>query len=396
MARAFPTMGSLSGVSTSNPKPLTSALPKRGPQAMALTFCDTTVCISDPKILPKPAFPKWGPKAMKGVGYSKLSPTPQVAFNFSKEKTTAAVVKALEKLYEKTSASNKVFLMKRLFTMRMLENGSIVDHLNDFNDVTNQSESTGINFDDEIRALLFLCSLPDSWNKLVTTVSNSTISGTLTLNDVLSFVMNDETRRKTIGDGISSSTALSVKSKVDDNSKGKVEIKLSNGGILVLKDVRHIPKLQKTLISISGLDREGYFVAFGEKQWKVIKGSMVVARGERVGTLYTLSEDGQVPRTENSEVLDETTDTEIGSGDQQQVPETLNLRRSSRKLANFPIVVADLDQYSTSDDASVDSRAEDITQESKLEFSEDVDPQTLRPYPPTNSYPYNHATDHYQ
>ncbi|KAK3035140.1 hypothetical protein RJ639_032813 [Escallonia herrerae] len=71
--------------------------------------------------------------------------------------------------------------------------------------------------------------------------------------------------------------------------KGKVEIKLSNGGTLVLKDVRHIPELQKNLISVSGLDREGYFVPFGEKQWKVTKGSMVVARGERVGTLYTLS-----------------------------------------------------------------------------------------------------------
>ncbi|KAK2997398.1 hypothetical protein RJ639_024918 [Escallonia herrerae] len=71
--------------------------------------------------------------------------------------------------------------------------------------------------------------------------------------------------------------------------KRKVKIKLSNGGTLVLKDVRHISELQKNLISISGLDRKGYFMAFGEKQWKVIKGSMVVTRGERVGTLYTLS-----------------------------------------------------------------------------------------------------------
>ncbi|KAK2973815.1 hypothetical protein RJ640_002613 [Escallonia rubra] len=152
--------------------------------------------------------------------------------------------------------------------------------------------------------------------------------------------------------------------------KGKVKIKLSNGGTLILNDVRHIPELQKNLISVSGLDREGYFVAFGEKQWKVTKGSMVVARGERVGTLYTLlgtynhsislastenlrttlwhhrlghlsesdkeymeldePEDGQIPMIESPEVLDETTDTEIGAGDQQQVPETLNLRRSNR------------------------------------------------------------------
>ncbi|KAK3032819.1 hypothetical protein RJ639_035425 [Escallonia herrerae] len=70
--------------------------------------------------------------------------------------------------------------------------------------------------------------------------------------------------------------------------KGKVEINYQIG-TLVLKDVRHILELQKNRISVSGLDREGYFVAFGEKQWKVIKGSMVVARGERVGTVYTLS-----------------------------------------------------------------------------------------------------------
>ncbi|KAK2974678.1 hypothetical protein RJ640_026412 [Escallonia rubra] len=293
---------------------------------------------------------EWAILDRKALATVRLSLTPQVAFNISKEKTTAAVMKALEKLYEKPSASNKVFLMKKLFNMRMSENGSVVDHLNDFNGVTNQLESVSINFDDEIRALLFLCSLPDSWNNLVTTVSNSTISGTLTLNDVVSSVMNDEMRRKTIGDGISSSTALSVESRepkkkkgaggrqgddeganmvssnertyddlclsatVDDNSKvwyvdsgasihctphrdcfsdyvhgdyghvtvgngyrcsivgkGKVKIKLSNGGTLILNDVRHIPELQKNLISVSGLDREGYFVAFGEKQWKKIR-----------------------------------------------------------------------------------------------------------------------------
>ncbi|KAK3007788.1 hypothetical protein RJ639_014165 [Escallonia herrerae] len=103
--------------------------------------------------------------------------------------------------------------------MWMSENSFVVDHLNDFNDVTNQLESVCINFDDEIRALLFLCSLPDSWNNLVTTVSNSTISRTLTLNDVVSSVMNDEMRRKAIGDGISSNNALSVKSRGRLNNK---------------------------------------------------------------------------------------------------------------------------------------------------------------------------------
>jgi len=44
---------------------------------------------------------------------------------------------ALTKLYEKPSASNKVFLMKIFFNMKMSQGGCVADHLNEFNMVTN-------------------------------------------------------------------------------------------------------------------------------------------------------------------------------------------------------------------------------------------------------------------
>ena len=47
-----------------------------------------------------------------------------IAFNISKETTTEGMIKALAKLYEKPSASNKVFIMKHLFNMKMVEGGS--------------------------------------------------------------------------------------------------------------------------------------------------------------------------------------------------------------------------------------------------------------------------------
>ena len=38
------------------------------------------------------------------------------------------VMSALAKLYEKTLYSNKVFLMKHLFNMKMSEGGYVADH----------------------------------------------------------------------------------------------------------------------------------------------------------------------------------------------------------------------------------------------------------------------------
>jgi hypothetical protein len=55
------------------------------------------------------------------------------AFNISKEKTMKELMDTLVKLYEKILVSNKVFLMKRLFNMKMSEGESMVDHLNEFN-----------------------------------------------------------------------------------------------------------------------------------------------------------------------------------------------------------------------------------------------------------------------
>jgi hypothetical protein len=94
---------------------------------------------------------EWEVLDRKALGMIRLSLAASVAFNISKEKTTKELMDALDKLYEKPSTSNKVFLMKRLFNMKMSEGGSVADHLNEFNTVTNQLSSVKVDFDDEVR-----------------------------------------------------------------------------------------------------------------------------------------------------------------------------------------------------------------------------------------------------
>ncbi|GJS53481.1 hypothetical protein Tco_0626843 [Tanacetum coccineum] len=67
---------------------------------------------------------------------------------------------------------------------------------------------------------------------------------------------------------------------------GDVVLKTSFGTSWTLKDVRYIPGLKRRLISVGQLDEEGYHVGFGDQQWKVTKGSLVVAHGNKRGSLY--------------------------------------------------------------------------------------------------------------
>ena len=93
--------------------------------------------------------------------------------NVVKEKTTVHLMKALFSMYEKPSANYKMHLMKKLFNLNMTENASVAQHLNEFNTITNQLLFVKIDFDDEIRALIILASLPNSCEAMRMVVSNS-------------------------------------------------------------------------------------------------------------------------------------------------------------------------------------------------------------------------------
>ena len=68
--------------------------------------------------------------------------------------------------------------------------------------------------------------------------------------------------------------------------KGKVKINLQNGNHWLLHKVRHVPRLSRNLISVGQLDDEGCVVNFNDKNWKVSKGSLVVAKGVKAGILH--------------------------------------------------------------------------------------------------------------
>ncbi|RVW24170.1 Retrovirus-related Pol polyprotein from transposon TNT 1-94 [Vitis vinifera] len=250
-----------------------------------------------------------------------------------REKTTADLMKALSGMYEKSSANNKVHLMKKLFNLKMAENASVAQHLNEFNTITNQLSSVEIDFDDEIRALIVLASLPNSWEAMRMAVSNSTGKEKLKYNDIRDLILAEEIRRRDadqipeilieteanldqankynagiVGKQVTlkgnakalrrrmkmillilyrrgdfGKVYLADGSALDVVGLGDVRISLPNGSVWLLEKVRHIPDLRRNLISIGQLDDEGHAILFVGGTWKVTKGARVLACGRRLG-----------------------------------------------------------------------------------------------------------------
>ncbi|RVX19557.1 Retrovirus-related Pol polyprotein from transposon TNT 1-94 [Vitis vinifera] len=307
---------------------------------------------------------EWALLDRQVLGVIRLTLSRFVAHNVVKEKTITDLMKAWSGMYEKSSANNKVHLMKKLFNLKMVENASVAQHLNEFNTITNQLSSVEIDFDDEIRALIILASLPNSWKAMRMAVSNSMGKEKLKYNDIRDLIMDEEIRRRDAGETSGSGFALNLETRGKDNDRnsnrghfrrqckspkkkneddsanavteevhdalllavdsdfGKVyladgstldvvglrdvRISLPNGSVWLLEKVRHILDLRRNLISIGQLDDEGHAVLFVGGTWKVTKGARVLARGKKTGTLYMTS----CPR-DTIAVADASTDTSL-------------------------------------------------------------------------------------
>lgn len=69
---------------------------------------------------------------------------------------------------------------------------------------------------------------------------------------------------------------------------GTVRIKMYDGLVRTLTDVRHVPDLKKNLISLGTLDSNGCRFAAEGGVLKVVRASLVLMKGNKHGNLYIL------------------------------------------------------------------------------------------------------------
>ena len=346
---------------------------------------------------------QWNKMNRKTIGLIRSWIDQSVFHHVATETKAYALWHKLESMYERKTAQNKAFLIRKLVNSKFKDGNSVAEHLSDFQSLINQLSTMKMVIDDEMQALLLLSSLPDSWETLVVSLSNSAPNGKLTMDTVKDSLFNEEQRRR-------DTMVISAESQVfvaqsrgknkgrnspeDDKSRGRSRdrkevicfhcqkpghirrecrflkkeqskekdedkdsivylsdvdvaivcddkpkchvndwiidsgasfhatsrgeiftsyssgdfghVRMGNGsaskiiGIgdicletnsgcrLMLREVRHVPDIRFNLISAGKLDENGYKSYFGEGQWKLTKGSLVVTRGKKVNTLYTM------------------------------------------------------------------------------------------------------------
>lgn len=123
-------------------------------------------------------------------------------------------------MYEMASTLNKVFIMKRLYNLKMKEGGIVSNHLNNFNTLVSQLISMGINLDSEMKTILLLCSLPKSWEGVLM-ATNTSVAAKRKLNfdDVAGTLLGKDMRRKNQESPSSDSLIMVSRGRPQDRGK---------------------------------------------------------------------------------------------------------------------------------------------------------------------------------
>lgn len=125
--------------------------------------------------------------------------TDSILLNVSSEDTAYKIWRKIGEIYQTKSLSNKLYLKRCLYSLKMKDGESIAENLNAFNLIISQLASIDVKIEDEDKCILLICSLPESWEKLVIAITSG--GAEPKLDTIIPILLLEEMRRKTMRSG---------------------------------------------------------------------------------------------------------------------------------------------------------------------------------------------------
>jgi hypothetical protein len=157
---------------------------------------------------------EWEDIDAKALSTIRLCLADDVLFNIIGDDTTSSLWSKLESLYMTKSLTSRIYLKRQLYSLRMKEGTKVANHLNNFNTLIVQLTSMEVKFEDEDKAITLLCSLPESWDNLVTSINFSS-KDVLDYDFVVGALLAEEMRRKSSQE-TSTSEAMLVRGRTKE------------------------------------------------------------------------------------------------------------------------------------------------------------------------------------
>ena len=126
----------------------------------------------------------------------------------------------MSETYEKKVASTKMYLIRRLYNLRIKDSDSVQAHLNEYEGLSSQISSQGTTIEDELRAMILMSNFPSSLETFVTTMWNASTTA-IKYSEVTSAILTEVARRKSFAKD-SAEEAYIVQGSIDrSNNRGR-------------------------------------------------------------------------------------------------------------------------------------------------------------------------------
>jgi len=147
---------------------------------------------------------KWKEIDNNAIANLHLALADAVLSSIAEKTTTKEIWDTLTSLYEVKSLHTRIFLKRKLYTLRMSESTSVTDHINNLNTLFAQLSAAYFNIIENERVELLLQSLPDLYDQLVINITNYNLIDLLRFEDVVGAVLEEESGRKNKEDMVES------------------------------------------------------------------------------------------------------------------------------------------------------------------------------------------------
>ncbi|KAL5846244.1 hypothetical protein ACOSQ3_009768 [Xanthoceras sorbifolium] len=148
---------------------------------------------------------KWNEIDGNAIANLHLALANRVLSSIEEKKTAKKIWDHLTKLYEVKSLQNKIFLKRKLYTLRVSEFTSVTKHINTLNTIFSQLTLLGHKIEPNERAEVLLQSVPNSYDQLIINLTNNILTDYLVFDDIAVAILEEENRRKNKEDKLANS-----------------------------------------------------------------------------------------------------------------------------------------------------------------------------------------------